>query len=417
MKRIFQNGFPFAVAATLLALATGIVLPAESYGQEKAETEAQPEAEAQPETTNETFAQTKIANRYPVVVIERGASFSFPDTPAQRGTQTSSVSDQAEPPAPFSPKAKYWRTADPILQSASSVLNDFQSSVIKIQHRGEQVALGTVISKQNHVLTKWSLIESLPTEEIRFRCGEQAWQVTLVGFDKLDDLALFVLHSPEHLGEPQLRPVVFSTNGKLPPGKVVISAGVSGKANCLGLTTVPPINLKSNSQCPDCVDMGMTLDPSMLVNRVYPRTVGERLGMLVGDRVVSINNTSLTSLAQYRTIEQNVHVGDSLEVILDRNGQRIRIVDTVPDLTKKTKRDRWGGGPFSQRRFGFSSVIVHDSVVAPTDCGGPLVNLNGQFCGLNIARSMRVASMALPAETVRNFLLRYVDADNLETQR
>jgi S1-C subfamily serine protease len=92
-------------------------------------------------------------------------------------------------------------------------------------------------------------------------------------------------------------------------------------------------------------------------------------------------------------------------------------VDVVPDLTKKTKRDRWGGGPFSQRRFGFSKTTVHDSVISPNECGGPLVNLKGQFCGINIARSMRVASMTIPASTVRDFLLRYMDISQLEIQR
>lgn len=402
MSYFNRNILFIAIAVVTPAI---VMLPVESHGQVE-------EAAKQ-----QTKTKIKPGNRYPVVVVESGSSFSFPDAPALRGTETSAAIEPAQPPAPFSPKAKYWRTADPILKSASTVLASFHSSVMKLEHQGDQIALGSVISKKNHVLTKWSLVETLPVEEIRFRCGEQTWQGSLVGFDELDDLALFTLHSPDHLGESQLLPIVFSTNGKLAPGRVVFSAGLSGKANSIGLTTVPPINLRSSTQCPDCVDMGMTLNASMRVTRVYPRTVGERLRILVGDQIVSINGTPLTTLTQYRQIEQTVRVGDPLEVILDRNQQRLRIVDTVPDLTKKTKRDRWGGGPFSQRRFGFSSVTVHDSVVDPADCGGPLVNLKGEFCGINIARSMRVASMALPAETVRNFVLRYIDAENLETRR
>ena len=89
----------------------------------------------------------------------------------------------------------------------------------------------------------------------------------------------------------------------------------------------------------------------------------------------------------------------------------------IPALTKVSKRDRWGGGPFSQRRSGFSDVLVHDSVVDPIDCGGPLVNLRGQFCGINIARSMRVASLAIPAETLQTFLIRYLDKSDLIIDR
>jgi serine protease Do len=183
------------------------------------------------------------------------------------------------------------------------------------------------------------------------------------------------------------------------------------------MTTVPPINLSLPNDCDDCIDMGLTVGPLMNVTRVYPRTVGERLGMLVGDRIIEFNGMAIKSSAQYRQLEKNVRVGDQVELIVDRGTQRIRIVDVVPDLTKKTKRDRWGGGPFSQRRFGFSKTTVHDSVISPNECGGPLVNLKGQFCGINIARSMRVASMTIPASTVRDFLLRYMDISQLEIQR
>jgi serine protease Do len=67
---------------------------------------------------------------------------------------------------------------------------------------------------------------------------------------------------------------------------------------------------------------------------------------------------------------------------------------------------RWGGGPFSDKRFGFQEVISHDSVVEPEHCGGPLIDLRGNLVGINIARSMRVATFAIPVQDVRNFILR-----------
>ena len=66
--------------------------------------------------------------------------------------------------------------------------------------------------------------------------------------------------------------------------------------------------------------------------------------------------------------------------------------------------DRWGGGPYSKRRFGFGRTLVHDSVLNPENCGGPLVGLKGELLGVNIARSMRVASLAIASEDVLNFV-------------
>lgn len=59
--------------------------------------------------------------------------------------------------------------------------------------------------------------------------------------------------------------------------------------------------------------------------------------------------------------------------------------------------DNWGGGPFSQRRFGFPTVLAHDTTLAPDQCGGPLVDADGNVIGLNIARALRVTSYALTA--------------------
>jgi serine protease Do len=62
------------------------------------------------------------------------------------------------------------------------------------------------------------------------------------------------------------------------------------------------------------------------------------------------------------------------------------------------------GSLLSERRGGFPSILQHDTVLAPTDCGGPLVDLDGKVLGVNIARAGRVESYAIPAEAVREVL-------------
>jgi serine protease Do len=58
------------------------------------------------------------------------------------------------------------------------------------------------------------------------------------------------------------------------------------------------------------------------------------------------------------------------------------------------------GSELSQRRAGFPVVLQHDGVIRPTDCGGPLVDLDGRVVGINIARAGRVESYAVPSEAV-----------------
>jgi S1-C subfamily serine protease len=52
------------------------------------------------------------------------------------------------------------------------------------------------------------------------------------------------------------------------------------------------------------------------------------------------------------------------------------------------------------RLSGFEEVLQHDTVLNPDQCGGPLLNSDGQVIGVNIARAGRVVSYALPSSLV-----------------
>ena len=57
------------------------------------------------------------------------------------------------------------------------------------------------------------------------------------------------------------------------------------------------------------------------------------------------------------------------------------------------------GSQLSEKR-NFPTILQHDTVIKPTDCGGPLVDLDGRVVGINVARAGRVESYALPSEVV-----------------
>jgi serine protease Do len=61
-------------------------------------------------------------------------------------------------------------------------------------------------------------------------------------------------------------------------------------------------------------------------------------------------------------------------------------------------------GVVSERRSGFADVIQHDIELSPSDCGGPLVDSQGNVVGVNIARRARESSLALPIEVVLQML-------------
>ena len=75
----------------------------------------------------------------------------------------------------------------------------------------------------------------------------------------------------------------------------------------------------------------------------------------------------------------------------------------VPPALLGNPQDRMGS-QLSDRRGGFPMILQHDTVLKPSDCGGPLVDLDGKAVGINISRAGRVETYAIPSESVRELL-------------
>ncbi len=79
------------------------------------------------------------------------------------------------------------------------------------------------------------------------------------------------------------------------------------------------------------------------------------------------------------------------------SSERFAPESTSDHLTRLSE----AGGTVSQKHGDFVSAFTHDTVLQATDCGGPVVNLDGRAVGLNIARADRTATYAIPAKMIR----------------
>jgi len=307
------------------------------------------------------------------------------------------------------------------------LLGPLSTSVVQIRNRDRLCCLGTIVA-EGLVVTKRSELSGSLT------CvtgdGTKVAAV-IVASDQVDDLALLRLTLPALKDESLVRAVKFGAGLKVESGDVLLSVGQNFDPISVGVATVAPQQLPvAQPVCRDCVDLGVTVSgqPTGVdlqtrqpgrewlevkkiygakVQRVYPRTVGERVGMLRGDLLVSINQQWIPNATTLRSVGARVRVGQALNVVVVRKGQLKQLSMKIDHFSRRVYHDRWGGGPFSERRFGFSTTIVHDSLLEPNQCGGPVVDLDGNVVGLNIARSMRVATLAVPSDRVLIFVNRF----------
>jgi serine protease Do len=107
-----------------------------------------------------------------------------------------------------------------------------------------------------------------------------------------------------------------------------------------------------------------------------------------------------------------------VELIVQRDGKELTlsaVLDNRAHLFHEDDRAEFQnnlGSQLSERRAGFPSVIQHDSILKPSECGGPLVDLDGKAVGINIARAGRVESFALPGSVVREAVKKILETQH-----
>ena len=137
------------------------------------------------------------------------------------------------------------------------------------------------------------------------------------------------------------------------------------------------------------------------------KSAAEQAGLKAKDVILAIEGKGVLSAEALILAVQHYKPGETIKLKLQRGDKDIEIAATLGKRPASQTRGDFQnsmGSVLSKRRSGFPTVLQHDTVIRPEDCGGPLVDLDGNVVGLNIARAGRVMSYATPAEVVRPLL-------------
>jgi serine protease Do len=136
------------------------------------------------------------------------------------------------------------------------------------------------------------------------------------------------------------------------------------------------------------------------------RSAAKEAKLKVGDIIVRLNDQSIKKRDDLMTILNKSKPGDQVTVIVLRDEEELEFkfkLLSKSAIDRSEMQNRMGGA-LSGRRTGFPSVIQHDMVLKPVDCGGPLVDIDGHVIGINIARAGRVETWALPPDLVKTLV-------------
>jgi serine protease Do len=290
-----------------------------------------------------------------------------------------------------------------LLRSFREVVTTARECTVAFTQRGEIVVLGTVVGADGWVVTKASELESAreqpgSTSPLRCRLSDgRHVSFEEVGVDPVHDLVLLKVDAD------RLKPVTWGDAAGLQLGNWLVSSGTGPSPVSVGVVSVLARKL-SGSPGYMGIAGSETAEGPVIVD-VQRGSGAARAGLRTGDLITHIGDEPVTVFADVsRTVQQH-RPGSMIDVTVRRGetAEKVTVRLGVHPEAVSGGSNRLTG-PLSMRRDNFPSVIQHDSVLHPAECGGPVVSLRGQVIGINIARAERTASYLLPADVVRRVI-------------
>jgi serine protease Do len=287
------------------------------------------------------------------------------------------------------------------------VVEGARQSVATVLADGDTAGLATVVDARGYLIAKASDLRAAEELVVRFE-GDDAYVARVAGHNRANDLVLL------HIAAEGLVPVRFAEAEATPIGEWVITVGPEEEPRRLGIVSAEPRPI-----APRRLVLGVMLAPDgdgLVVTNLTEGYGAARAGVEVGDIITHVMGQKVSAIQQVVAALQDGVMGDSVAVALLRNGEpiemEIEITEMEPDPTSRGERMNRMGGEVSERNVGFEMVLQHDAELRPTDCGGPLVNLDGEVVGINIARAGRIATYALPAGLVAEVVAELIEQDH-----
>jgi serine protease Do len=240
--------------------------------------------------------------------------------------------------------------------------------------------------------------------------GGEHFSARVIGSDGPLDLAVLKIDNCT------LAPIEWTRGAHVEPGQVLLTPRLGQRSAALGFAAIesrasdrdwsasPFLGVQTAPATAQELE-DLEVSSALKVEVVVAGSAAEVAGIQVGDVLLSLDGKSVGGRMGLRRVIADRSVGDHVALEVARGTEVLHLEAT---LAKRVPSGGGNGGPsrgntttaISDISTGFGSVLAHDGIVWPEQCGGPIVNLDGQAVGLNIARFDRTATHALSADTV-----------------
>ncbi|MHC2067766.1 trypsin-like peptidase domain-containing protein [Bremerella sp. T1] len=307
-------------------------------------------------------------------------------------------------------KRVHQRSSSEVLGAFNSVVRNTRRATVELKRGGKRIAMGGVVDPSGLIVTKASLVNTYGDEfplVAELANGDQYLTSEIAAIDKENDLALV------RIDAKNLPVMEIAHSSKPAVGSLLASSGLEEEPISIGVygLTPRPVEMKNAM-----LGVMLSRNPGpATVDMVVEKSAAANAGILAEDIIVSLNDMAIDSGTHLIETVRTFEPGDSLRVKLKRAEEEMQLSVILGEWVAGPNQARHEfqnhlGGELSTRRSGFPSVFQHDSYLQPEQCGGPIVNLDGQVVGLNIARAGRVATYAIPGNELAQSVSKMLSA-------
>lgn len=278
------------------------------------------------------------------------------------------------------------------LRAYREAIGEQWKATVQILDADKQLALGTIVRTDGWITSKSTEIPDSPID-VRLHDGTRATGKVKIRRPDLD-LALIKIERND------LPAIHWNIDAEVPVGGWLASADSRALPLALGVVSVRKRTIHQEHSV-----LGVQLSTqkeSPTVVSVVAGSGAEAAGIREGDIIKELDGKPMSRQREVLDYLRSVPAGNRISIVVDRDGNDLAMQAQMMDLSRSLldPTEMEVNGRISARSTGFRDVIQHDTVLSPSDCGGPLIDVEGNAVGINIARAGRVCSYALPARVV-----------------
>ncbi len=284
-----------------------------------------------------------------------------------------------------------------MLRAFNEAVSETRKSTVQLNAGGLQVALGAIVGTDGWIVSKASELPA--NREIVCQLYDHSqYPAQVVQTVAEIDLALL------RIDRSDLRAVQWESASVPNRGSWLATTDLDTMPSAVGVVSA---GIQRVSQSSAVLGVNLVDSPAgAAIMTVLPGTGADIAGLQIGDNIVAVNGKQVASHRGFKSVIQHALGGELVTLTVNRADQNFdvdaRLMDLSEELRDPTEMEV--NGHVSARATGFQRVLLHDTVLEPNQCGGPLCNLDGKVVGINIARAGRVTSYALPADVLRPLL-------------